>query len=91
MRIEFDPDKDASNIAKHGVSLALVSRLDWAAALVWSDARRAYGEVRLCALAPLDGRLYFVAFVERSDVRRPISVRKANSREVQRYAQDDHD
>lgn len=73
------------------MSLALVDRLDWAAALIWSDARRDYDEARLCARVPLDGRLYFVAYVERSDACRPISVRKANSREVQRYAQDDHD
>ncbi len=27
--IEFDPAKDYSNIAKHGVSLALAEQLDW--------------------------------------------------------------
>ena len=31
-------------------------------------------------------RLFFVAFVERPDGRRVISLRKANSREVNRYA-----
>jgi uncharacterized protein len=39
MDIEFDPVKDASNQAKHGVSLALAAELDWDAALVWVDAR----------------------------------------------------
>ena len=91
MLIEFDADKDAGNVAKHGVSLALAGDLEWGAAQVWSDTRRDYGEPRHCALAPLAGRLYFVAFVDRLDVRRAISVRRANGREVERYAQDDHD
>ena len=34
MRIEFDPDKDAGNRAKHGVSLMLAAELDWG--LPWS-------------------------------------------------------
>jgi uncharacterized DUF497 family protein len=33
MDIEFDPVKDASNQAKHGVSLALAAELDWDAAI----------------------------------------------------------
>jgi uncharacterized DUF497 family protein len=37
MQIEFDPAKDASYQAKHGVSLALAEELDWEAALVWVD------------------------------------------------------
>lgn len=38
MRIEFDV-KDASNRAKHGVSLSVAGELDWEAALVWVDDR----------------------------------------------------
>jgi uncharacterized DUF497 family protein len=34
MRIEFDSAKDASNTAKHGVSLRFAAELDWDAALV---------------------------------------------------------
>ncbi len=52
MDIEFDPVKDASNQAKHGVSLALAAELDWDAALVWVDARYEYDELRMIALAP---------------------------------------
>ncbi len=51
MKIDFDPEKDASNLAKHGVSLALAAELDWEAALVWVDDRFEYGESRLIALA----------------------------------------
>jgi len=87
MQIAFDPAKDASNQAKHGVSLALASELDWDAALVWVDERQDYGELRMIALAPATGVLYYVAFVDRVPVRRIISLRKANRREVKHYVQ----
>lgn len=85
-RIEFDPAKDAANFAKHGVSLALARDLDWDAALAWVDDRFDYGELRIIALAPKTGILYCVAFVNRGEVRRIISLRRANRREVKRYA-----
>jgi uncharacterized DUF497 family protein len=87
MRIEFDPAKDASNQAKHGLSLELASVLDWDQALVWVDERYAYGELRMIALAPETGILYYVAFVDRDDSRRIISLRRANRREVKHYVQ----
>ena len=44
MNVTFDPAKNAANIAKHGVSLAMASELDWESALLWPDKRRDYGE-----------------------------------------------
>jgi len=85
MKIEFDPAKDATNQTKHGVSLALAGELDWEAALVWVDDRFEYGELRMIALAPKTGILYYVAFVERGKTRRIISLRRANRREVTHY------
>lgn len=72
MLVEFDPAKDASNIAKHGESLALATDLDWDDALVWVDERFVHGEVRMIALAPKTQTLYYVAFVDRADVRREV-------------------
>lgn len=86
MQISFDPAKDAANLAKHGVSLALAAELEWDAAMTWTDARRNYGEVREVALVPLASRLYFVAYTDRAAARRIISLRKANAREVKHYA-----
>ena len=88
MRIEFDLVKDAANRQKHGVSLAVAGELDWDAALVWVDDRFEYGETRIIALAPRTGILYFAAFVDRGHVRRIISLRQANRREVKHYVQD---
>lgn len=87
MNVTFDPAKSAANAAKHGVSLAMASELDWESALLWPDRRRDYGEQRICGLLPKDKRLYFVAFVERGESRRIISLRKANEREVQTYVE----
>ena len=86
MHVTFDDTKDAANQRKHGVSLALAAELDWASAQVWPDARRVYGEVRCVALALRGSRLHAVVFVDRDTVRRVISLRKANQREVKRYA-----
>ena len=87
MRIEFDPAKDSANQAKHGVSLALAEELDWDAALVRIDDRFENDEWRMVALAPKTGILYYVAFVDRGEVRRIISLRRANRREVKHYVQ----
>ena len=87
MRIEFDPAKDATNRQKHGASLAVAGELDWGTALVWVDDRVEYGETRMIALAPKTVILYYVAFVDRGSVRRIISLRRANRREVKYYVE----
>jgi uncharacterized protein len=81
----FDPEKDATNLSKHGVSLAAAAQLDWDAALAWIDDRADYGELRIVALAPIGDRLFFVVFVDRDEGRRIISLRRANRREVNHY------
>ncbi len=93
MNVTFDPAKDAANTAKHGVSLTEAASLEWSAAVVWPDLRQDYGEVRMVGLVPVGARLFCVVFVDRpADApteRRVISLRKANKREVQRYASND--
>ncbi|MEX8518921.1 MAG: BrnT family toxin [Leptothrix sp. (in: b-proteobacteria)] len=87
MDIEFDPTKDESNCEKHGLSLAFAAQLDWDNALVWADTRYDYGELRMIALAPETNILYYVAYVDRANARRIISLRRANRREVKHYVQ----
>ena len=90
MNVTFDPVKDATNLAKHGFSLLDAASVEWDAALVWPDMRREYDETRMVGLVPVDDRLFCVVFVDRPPEqpteRRIISLRKANSREVKRYA-----
>ena len=87
MRVEFDAIKDSANRLRHGVSLSFAERLDWDAALVWVDTRFQYSELRMSALVPEGSVLYFVAFVERGDIQRIISLRQATRKEVEYYVQ----
>ena len=93
MDLTFDPIKDAANLAKHGFSLLDAVAFEWDAAVIWPDKRRDYNEARMVALVPASDRLFCVVFVDRPPEqpaeRRIISLRKANIREVKRYANDD--
>ncbi|KXU39017.1 hypothetical protein AXE65_10785 [Ventosimonas gracilis] len=86
MKIEFDPAKDAINRNKHGISLGEAARIDWDNVVAWPDRRFDYGEDRISGLGYLGDRLYAVIFVDRGDIRRVISLRKANKREEKTYA-----
>ncbi len=85
MRIAFDPGKDASNRAKHGLSLARAAEMDLDTAFVQPDERRDYGEPRWAAYGILDGRLHMLAFTVRNGVMSAISLRRANAKEIRRY------
>lgn len=85
MEIEFDPEKDATNIAKHGISLARVAEFET------RQFRRIVrgGEVRVQAFGLIDGLLFTVIFTFRRNALRPISLRRARLSEVRDAAQDD--
>lgn len=59
--------------------------------MVWPDKRRDYGESRMVALGYIGLRIMSVVFVdhppEQPTERRIISLRKAHTREVKRYAE----
>ena len=84
MQIEFDPDKDAANIAKHGVSLARAVDLEMLA--VKQDDRFDYGEMRFRAWGLIEGMAYCLAFTTRDGRVRTISLRRAHEREMKRHA-----
>ena len=87
MRFIFDPNKDKLNLAKHGLSLSVAEKLVWNEAYVWVDPRYPYEELRMIGLVPEGNTLYYVAFVDRGDVRRIISLRLAERREVKKYVE----
>ena len=86
MEITFDAAKDVANLAKHGVWLALAAELEWDWLVAVPDVRRDYGEERWIGFASIGERVYCVVFTDRGEERRIISLRKANGREVRRYA-----
>ncbi len=85
MEIEFDPEKDAANVTKHGLSLAYAGMLDLPNAAVIVDGRSDYGEVRYRAFGRIEGDGYCLAFTLRGTVLRPISFRRAHEKEMKRY------
>jgi len=86
MRIEFDPTKNVVNLAKHGIPFEAVQFFDWDTAQIEEDARYPYPEARFKATGYVGQRVYVVIFCVRGDARRIISLRKANPREMKRYA-----
>ena len=86
MRIDFDPAKNERNVRKRGLSFARAAEFDFSSALIAVDDRRLYGETRYVALGWLADRLHVLCFTETADGIRVISFRKANAREVARYA-----
>ena len=79
---DFDPAKEAINLSKHGVSLARWIDLDIKVTFV--DDRRDYGEVRYRAYGFIDGIAYLLAFTSRNEQVRPISLRRAHTKEMMR-------
>lgn len=86
MRIRFDPAKNERNVRDRGLSFERAADFDFSSALIAVDDRKEYGEVRYVALGMLDARLHVLCFTDAADGIRVISFRKANSREVARYA-----
>lgn len=86
MKIEFDPAKDAKNIAKHGLSLGLAASLEWDLLLAREDTRERYGEPRMIGFAPIGRKVFCVVFTEYDDRYPNISLRKALPNEVRSYA-----
>jgi uncharacterized DUF497 family protein len=79
----FDPKKDASNIARHGISLARATEM--VIARFRTDDRFDYGEVRYRAWGHIDGVAHCLVYTIRDGKVRPISLRRAHAKEMKRY------
>lgn len=82
---EWDESKRQANLAKHGVDFADMNAFEWDTAGIDSDEDRA--EPRWIAIGFIGAVLHFVAFTERGDNIRIISLRKATSREARNYVE----
>ncbi len=86
MRISYDPAKNEQNIRSRGLSFDSAADFDFGGARYAVDERHSYGEARYIAIGMLGVRLHVLCFAETADGIRVISFRKANAREVKRYA-----
>ena len=83
--IEFDPDKDARNIAVHGISLAAAETLLASFTVERIDERRAYRETRIIAIGEIGGVEFTCIYTRRGEAYRPISLRRADRKERDVY------
>ena len=88
MRIEYDPVKRAETMALRGIDMADAGGVLSGPCITFRDDRFDYGEPRFLSVGLLGGRMVIVAWTPRGDIRRIISMRKANDRERARYGQD---
>jgi uncharacterized DUF497 family protein len=83
--IEFDVAKDASNLAKHGISLADAADFELATAVVVIEDRAEHGETRYRAFGRVEGEARCLVFTYRGSVIRVISYRRVHEKEMRRY------
>jgi len=87
MAIDFDPEKDAANIAKHGVSLSAACEMAPDDAVIVADTRFDYGKERFNAYGLIGETLHAMTFTRRGDDIRVISLRRARPKELKRYVE----
>lgn len=86
--IQYDMDKDAENQRDRGLPFAAAEFLFDGPFVEEEDPRGSYGESRFVATGPIAAfgdRIFIVVYTWRANVRRIISFRKANDREIRTY------
>jgi len=84
---EWDENKNAGNIAKHGIDFD-TAKLIWLGYVVeYPDTRRDYGEDRFVAFGEVDDEVIAVVYTWRGSSRRIISARMADRGERHAYRQ----
>ena len=87
VEISFDPLKRTQTLVERGLDFADAAEVFAGNSIDIPDRRQNYGEDRIASVGVLQGRMVIVVWTLRGDVRRIISMRKANKREQERYGQ----
>ena len=82
MHIEFDNLKREQTLSERGLDFARAVEVFTGWHLTRADTRMDYAEARFVTAGWLDARLVVVVWTPRGEVRRIISIRKANDREI---------
>ena len=87
MEFEWDPDKDRSNLEKHGVAFVEASTaFDDPLSRTVPDPRHSEGEFRFVTIGyTAMGRLVVVAHADRGERTRIITARLAEPKETRKY------
>ncbi len=83
MQYDWDDAKRITNLDKHQIDFEEIENFDWEGAVLEESYRS--GEERWRAYGSMYGLLHAVVYTDRGDVRRIISLRRANARERKRY------
>ena len=86
MQIEFDQDKRDKALIERGLDFGRATEIFAGVHVTAADNRKDYGEQRFITVGLLDSRLVVMVWTPRGEVRRIISLRKANEREIKKFA-----
>lgn len=88
MRFEWDPQKNESNLAKHGISfVAATGVFDDPMRIEMNSSKPGYGEARNKAIGIVESKHVTVIYTDRGEVRRIISARRSRINERRHYDQ----
>lgn len=85
MKFEWDEAKRQATFAARGLDFADAENVFAGFCVTIEDVRKDYGEARHITFGELDGRVVVMAWTQRSETVRIISMRKANEREKNFY------
>jgi uncharacterized DUF497 family protein len=85
MNLEFDQDKRDKTLQERGLDFARAGEVFAGLHFTGQDMRIDYVEDRFITVGWLDARLVVLVWTPRGEVRRIISMRKANDREKALY------
>lgn len=88
VEIELDPEKRTRTLVERGLDFARAAEVFAGQHFTAPDLRVDYREERFITVGMLDARLIVMVWTPRGNARRIISMRKANDREKEGYAQE---
>ena len=86
MQITYDPQKRNKTLIERALDFADAEAVFAGHHFTAEDLRHNYGEVRFISIGLLQGRVVVLVWTPGGEVRRIISMRKANEREQALYA-----
>ena len=85
MQFEYDPEKSAGNLGKHGIDFETAKEL-WAGKTVEGPAK-SLSESRAFAIGQIGRRFWTVIYTERGKKTRIISARRSTKNEIRFYTE----
>lgn len=85
MPVDYDPEKRLLTLLHRDLDMAEVGQVFDGPCLTFPDTRQEYGEERHITIGLFSGRMVVLVWTWRGQVRRIISLRKANEREQAIY------